>query len=85
MPPRLGATIVKLALLSLIVGLVLRAIGFTPRALIEHFGETVQGIFTFVVSTVEWAVPYILLGAVIVVPLWLIRAGFLFNRNRKGS
>ena len=85
MPPRIGSTIVKLALLSLIVGLVLAKLGITPRRLIEHFGETVQGVFNLAVSSVEWAVPYILLGAVVVVPLWLIRAGLMFGRSRRGS
>mgnify|MGYP001547280620 CR=1 FL=1 len=72
MPQGFGATIVKLALLSLAVGLVLTFFDITPEHLLLHFGATVRSVFHLVSDAVRWAVPYVLLGATVVVPIWLI-------------
>ena len=71
--PKLGSTIAKLLILSLIVGMVMALFGITPKGLIENFGETIADIFNFIVRIAEWGARYVLLGAVIVVPIWLIK------------
>ena len=43
-------------------------------------GDTVEKIFSVVASFIEWAVKYVLLGAVVVVPIWLLF--FLFGKMR---
>lgn len=68
----LGSTILKLLIASLLVGLVMSWFDITPRSLIENFGDTVVRMFGKVVTFFGWAFEYILLGAVIVVPIWLI-------------
>jgi hypothetical protein len=73
-------TIIKLAVASLIVGLFLGFFNIDPRELLAEFGDTVQKIFSIVASVVEWGVKYVLLGAVVVVPIWLIF--FLIGRMR---
>jgi hypothetical protein len=91
MSPRVGPTVVKLLITCFLVGMLLRLLGFTPRNLIEHFGETIRQLYDMgvsllhsAVSTVEWAVPYILLGALVVVPIWLFRTGWQgFRRPRQ--
>jgi hypothetical protein len=90
MSSRVGPTIVKLLIACFLVGMLLRLIGFTPLNLIQHFGETVRRLYDFgvsllhsAVSTVEWAVPYILLGAIVVVPIWLFRTGWQGFRGRR--
>ena len=45
MPKGIGSTIVKLLLASLLVGLVMRWMGVTPRSLIANFGATVERLF----------------------------------------
>ena len=72
MPPTVRSTIIKLVVVSVIVGLFLGFFDINPRALMADFGETAQKIFSIVASVVEWAVKYMLLGAVVVVPIWLI-------------
>ena len=67
-----AATVVKLVLASLVIGLVLSVLDVDPEALLENIGGTVQKIFEVLVSLIEWTIPYILLGAVVVVPIWLI-------------
>ncbi len=81
MPPQVRETAVKLAVASLIVGLFLGFFDINPRELLADFGETVQQIFSVVASVVEWMVKYLLLGAVVVVPIWLIF--FLIGRVKR--
>jgi hypothetical protein len=66
------STLVKLAIGSLLLGLLLSAFSISPRELLKDLGGTVQSIFEAVASMIEWSVEYILLGAVVVVPIWLI-------------
>jgi hypothetical protein len=66
------STIVKILIVSLLVGFALTLFDVTPKQLLANLGGTVQSIFEVGVSMVEWAVPYILLGAVVVVPIWIV-------------
>jgi len=84
MPPKVKDTIIKLAIASLFVGLFLGFFDIDPRELLAEFGDTVQKIFSVVASIVEWGVKYVLLGAVVVVPIWLIFFLIGRMRGRKG-
>lgn len=65
-------TVIKLFFLSLAVGLVLRWLDLTPLDLVEELGENARRFLEWLRGFMGWAVEYVLLGAVIVVPLWLI-------------
>jgi hypothetical protein len=64
--------IVKLAIVSLLVGFALAFFGIEPRNLITSLGQTVVDIYEVILRFLQWAVKYILLGAVVVVPIWLV-------------
>lgn len=81
MPKGAVGTIIKLLIASLLVGLVMHWFGITPRNLIHNFGDSVVRIFGTLSSFIDWAVDYILVGAVIVVPIWLIV--FLADRAKR--
>lgn len=81
MPKGAVGTIIKLLIASLLVGLVMHWFGITPRNLIHNFGDSVVRIFGTLTSFIDWAVDYILVGAVIVVPIWLIV--FLADRAKR--
>lgn len=66
------STIIKIVVWSLIIGLGLSLAGVTPETLLSGLGETVQRIFSIFVSMVQWAVPYIILGAVVVIPVSVV-------------
>jgi len=83
MPPHVRETVIKIAVASLIVGLFLSFFDIDPRELLANFGETVQQIFSVVASIVEWMVKYLLLGAIVVVPIWLIFFAIGRVKNRK--
>ena len=62
----------RLAILSLIVGVVLAALGFSPFELIESLQRLVERIYDMGFAAVEKGFRYFLLGAVIVFPVWLV-------------
>lgn len=74
-------TIFKIVFFSFLIGIIVSFFEINPKELLANFGETVQDIFAVVADIIEWAVQYILLGAVVVVPIWLIF--FLFGKLKK--
>jgi len=74
--------VAKLAVASLIVGLVLSWLDVDPRTLMQDLPDLVRDALRFGVSIVDWALPYILLGAVIVVPIWAVLTLLRIMRRR---
>jgi Na+/H+-dicarboxylate symporter len=75
MPANIRDTIIKIVLFSFIVGLLLSFFDINPAQLLRNFGATAEKIFKIVADVIEWGVKYVLLGAVVVVPIWLIFFG----------
>lgn len=68
----LAGTILKLLIASLVVGFVLSALGITPASVAARLGGTLQGAFDTVASLFTGTIEYIVLGAILVVPVWLV-------------
>jgi len=66
------AVIGRLVLLSILVGVILAAIGLDPWNIIESVRALIIHIWTMGFDIVRWLWRYFLLGAVIVVPIWLL-------------
>jgi hypothetical protein len=81
MPARILPTIVKLALLCLAVGLFLAFLDITPQDLLSNFWRTVRDIWHMGLDAAEWAWKYVALGAVVVLPIWLLTV--LLRRFRR--
>ena len=62
----------RLILLSVLVGVILSAIGLDPADILRSLERLVRSIWDMGFDAVRWAWRYFLLGAVIVVPIWLI-------------
>lgn len=77
------STIVKLAILSLLVGMALAFFDITPQKLLQNLGSTVIQIYELVLRFFRWAIEYILVGAVVVLPIWF--ALYLVRVARKKS
>lgn len=77
-----AGTIIRLFILSLVVGLVLSLFNITPQNLLRRLGGTAEEILSVGVGAVEWAVPFVLIGAVVVVPLWAISKLIRVARGR---
>ncbi len=67
-----SGTIIRLVLLSIAVGIVFSALGITPANILERLQLLIRRIADLGFGTIEWAFTYFLLGAVVVIPIWLI-------------
>ncbi len=66
------STLTRLVVGSLLLGLLLSAFSVSPRNLLKGLGSTALEIFDAIAGIMEWAVEYILIGAIVVVPVWLV-------------
>jgi hypothetical protein len=64
--------LLRLVILSLIVGVVLAALGFSPYDIIQNIRDLAQRIYDMGFAAVENGFRYFLLGAVIVFPVWVV-------------
>ena len=74
--------IVKLLVASLIVGLIFSAFDIHPRTLLRGIPDLIRDAIRSVVSILDWAVPYVLLGAVIVIPVFVLMTIFKAVKRR---
>ncbi|PAY10539.1 MULTISPECIES: DUF6460 domain-containing protein [Bradyrhizobium] len=72
----------RLILLSILVGVVLAAIGLDPWNILYSIRRLFQSIWDFGFDAINWAWRYFLLGAVIVIPIWLLSRLFGAPRGR---
>lgn len=77
------AVLVRLALLSIVVGIVLSALGITPGNLFYHLDLIVRRLYDMGFGAIEWVFGYLLIGAMVVVPIWLISR--LLNAGRSDT
>ncbi|MFA6266698.1 MAG: DUF6460 domain-containing protein [Pseudolabrys sp.] len=66
------AVIVRLILVSILVGVILSALGLNPFDIWQSLQRLVHSIWNMGFDAIRWVWGYFLLGAVIVVPIWLI-------------
>lgn len=77
--------VMRLALLSLVVGVVLSALDITPRNFIYHIEVLLRRIYDLGLASFDWVLQYILLGAIVVVPIWVVaRLLGAFGGSAKG-
>lgn len=63
---------VRLALISIAVGIVLKALGIDLKNFFDRFNSLLRQLYDLGFGAFEWVFEYMLLGALIVVPIWLI-------------
>ena len=74
---RLFSTLVKVAVASLIVGTILAHFGITADQILKDMGVTPERLAELARQALAWALPNLLLGSLIIVPVWLVI--FLFR------
>ena len=62
----------RLILLSILIGVVLAAFGLDPFNIVESVLRLIRRIWEMGFDAIAWVWRYFLLGAVIVIPIWLI-------------
>jgi hypothetical protein len=66
------SVIFRLVLLSILVGVILKVLGLDPFNIIRSIEDLIRFVWDLGFDAVVWLWRYFLLGAVIVVPIWLI-------------
>lgn len=77
-----GMVLVRLILLSILVGVVLAVIGVDATDILRSLQRLVRSIWDMGWEAIYWLWHYFLLGAAIVVPIWLIIRIFRAPRGR---
>jgi hypothetical protein len=63
---------IRLILLSIVVGVVLSALGITPDNFFYQIELLLRRIYDLGFDTFRWLLEYLIVGAMVVVPIWLI-------------
>ena len=66
------SVIFRLVLLSILIGVILQVLGLDPWNIIESLRRLVVRVWDMGFDAVRWLWRYLLLGAVVVVPVWVI-------------
>lgn len=74
------AVAVRLLILCFLVGLVLSALNFTPEAIVRFVVTLVERIWNLGIDAIYNAGEYLILGAVVVIPIWIL--GRIFSKRR---
>jgi Family of unknown function (DUF6460) len=72
----------RLILLSILVGVVLAAIGFDPYNILRSIELLFRRLWDLGFDAINWLWRYFLLGAVIVIPIWFLSRLFSAPRGR---
>jgi len=64
--------VIRLILLSIVVGIVLSALGITPANLFQRLDILLRRLYDLGFGSFEWIFQHLVLGAMIVVPVWFI-------------
>ena len=62
----------RLILVSILVGVVLSALGLDPFDIVRSIERLVRSVWNMGFDAIRWVWRYFLLGAVLVIPIWLI-------------
>jgi hypothetical protein len=74
--------IVRLILLSILIGVVLSALGVDPWNIIPTLQRLIRRVFDLGWEAFDWVWRYFVLGAIVVFPIWLI---IRFTRRARGQ
>ena len=64
--------LIRLLLVSILVGVILSALGLDPLDILDSLRRLIRNIWNMGFDAIRWVWGYFLLGAVIVIPIWLI-------------
>ena len=74
--------LIKIVLASLLAGSLMAFIGISTDSILAFFGMTAEEFWSALDAAGAWASPRIVLGAVIVLPVWLLT--YLLMPRRDG-
>jgi len=66
------AVLGRLVLLSIVVGVILSAVGLDPWNIVQSIERLIRKVWDMGFDAIRWLWQYFLLGAALVVPIWLL-------------
>lgn len=69
---RLFSTLVKIIIASLVTGAILAKLNLSAEQILREMGLTPDNVMQWLQDGVTWAVPNIVLGSMVIVPVWLV-------------
>ena len=66
------SVLMRLVLLSVVVGVILSAVGLDPWNILHSIERLIRDVWDMGFDAVRWMWRYFLLGAALVVPIWLL-------------
>ncbi|WP_225889928.1 DUF6460 domain-containing protein [Indioceanicola profundi] len=75
--------VIQVLIACLLVGLFLSWFSIDPRTILQDSWKAIKDVAGLAVDFVDWAIPYILTGAVVVVPVVAVTAGLKLLRDRR--
>ena len=69
---RLFSTLVKIVIASLITGAVLAKLNLSAERILAEVGLQPDAIMEWLQDGAAWAVPNVVLGSLVIVPVWLV-------------
>src|SRR5260370_19694569 len=79
------SVIFRLVLLSILIGVILQVLGLDPWNILESLRRLVLRVWDMGFDALRWLWRYLLLGAVVVVPIWVIVRLMRVAKGRYGS
>jgi hypothetical protein len=76
-------TLIKLTIASLVVGTIMNHFGVTPEHLMREFGVSPERVLELARTAMIWATPNLVLGSLVIVPVWFLI--YLFRPPRPRS
>ncbi|MGB5092576.1 MAG: DUF6460 domain-containing protein [Parvibaculum sp.] len=66
------STLVKFFIGAVAIGALLNAFNISADQVLRDLGLTPDSIFAFVLDGISWALPNFILGALVLVPIWIV-------------
>jgi hypothetical protein len=76
------AVLGRLILLSILIGVILSALGLDPFDIVHSIERLIRSLWNLGFDAFRWLWRYFLLGAVIVIPVWILMRLFSAPRGK---
>jgi len=69
---RILSTFIKIGVASLATGIILKKLNLSAEEILAELGMTPEAVIKAVETGVAWATPNVILGSMVIVPVWLV-------------
>ncbi len=69
---KLFSTLTKLLIASIVTGVVLEKLNLSAEQILLELGLTPDNVIQALEKGMTWAIPHLILGSMVIVPVWLV-------------